>query len=342
MECDPDLQYIKLPDIHQSQYANMFDEAIKLRMIPYDRRVWDRYYFSKCNSHEEIEELLGIHCKLRNELHKDAKTISLWCQSRKFGDEVIKRIPGADDIALVRTHRQGSWMTRVRRETPSDYSFVQAQWFEQAKNCHSCPNCDGALRDTLLKTKRLPYLAFGMIVWRMKPHLEAFGYLNIRQYLGYDYVEDEDDLFNAYMASFSANIGVASISFEAYLNRKESTRDLIRNLPSTYHDISAEENLQCKDLTTFLKNDDRIWCLKEALESGLNWKDVQNNALFKDVTQRYGYDQLHLLPDGDVDEVARKLEEAYKRVFDESPVELHRLCEKGLLRAYVPQVWSAI
>ncbi|KAF3389731.1 hypothetical protein DPV78_011569 [Talaromyces pinophilus] len=159
---------------------------------------------------------------------------------------------------------------------------------------------------------RYPYLAFGMIVWRMRPCQVEFKYLNIWQYLGYDYV-DEEVLFNAYKAAVSLDIGVRGVLDYGYL-------------------------------TTLLENDESIWRLKEALNSGLNWKDVQNNNLFKDVTQRYGYDQLHVLPatEGGADEVALNLEETYNTVFDENPVKLHLACEAHNLHIYVPQVWLRI
>lgn len=317
-------------ELNADQYADMFDEAIQLKMIPYHFKVWDVFYFSKCDSHAEIELLLEIHFKLRYTLNKDAKTILRWCRERQFNEKVMFHIPEAKKHAVV---REGKWIIPVNRQRQHDYSEVRTLWFKQAKGCHSCPNCGNVLGER--KRERYPYLAFGMIVWRMSPEDEddMFRYRNIWQYLGYDYVDNEH-LFNAYMKSFSPNIGVGHISFEAYLNRIESTKRLLSNLPEGSSDYD--------DLVTLLKNDKSIWRFKEALESGLSWKDVQNDTPFKDVVQKYGYDQLHLFPEGEVEEVACKLNEAYNTVFDKNPVGLHHACEGHHLQTYVPSVWSEI
>lgn len=240
------------------------------------------------------------------------------------------------DIAVVRNHYDDKWMispTRTKRQV--NFSGVRTQWFDQATRCHSCTNRYGAVNDTS-KRMRYPFLAFGMIVWRMGACQVEFKYLNIWQYLGYDYV-DEEVLFNAYKAAFSLDIGVGAIYFKGYQNRK-ATNQLL------FDKLSAQGVLDYEYLTTLLENDESIWRLEEALNSGLNWKDVRNNNLFKDVTQVYGYDQLHVLPatEGDADEVALNLEETYNTVFDENPVKLHLACEAHNLHIYVPQVWLRI
>jgi hypothetical protein len=240
-------------------------------------------------------------------------------------------------IALVQTHHEGRWMTPpVTNLNQVNFSRVRTKWFKQAKDCHSCPNCEAAVNDAL-KRKRYPYLAFGMIVWRMKPSQVEFNYLNIWQFLGYSYA-DEESLFNAYKAAFSRDIGVATIYFEGYLDRNVSTQWLLGKLPNS--GFSDEGDFLYEDLATLLENEKSIWRLKEALNSGLNWEDVQNSPLFKDVTQKYGYDQLYLLPNSD--EVARNLREAYNTAFDEGPVELYRACEARNLQVYMSELWYRI
>ena len=115
-----------------------------------------------------------------------------------------------------------------------------------------------------------------MIVWRMKPWLDEFNYLDVYGELGYLATRDAAErltLFNAYTVAFSRHIRVGTRKFEEYLDRNQSTNILLGILSQA--GSRNEDNSFYRNIVTFLANAPEnpelsVWRLKHALFSGLS------------------------------------------------------------------------
>lgn len=66
-----------VPSLKEEEQALLFEEAIQLKMAPYDFRVWNRYLFDKCDA-DKITCLVNLLWYLLNIQKVKAREIGAW------------------------------------------------------------------------------------------------------------------------------------------------------------------------------------------------------------------------------------------------------------------------
>lgn len=337
---DEPIQTGPLRGLKPEEYGEIIEEAVHLRMIPYDLRVWHGYRFSSLRNHDAITILFEIYKELLVKQKLDAELIAQWCENGTFSIEARRKLYEREHKNFIDDHK-GAFKKR-KKEVLFDQKAGDA-WSEQAKHCLLCSKCQESVQDPTLLEKRYPYLVFGMIL-RKTLGQDIYQYVWHHLGLATDEYSRGMGLFRQYSEVVNRYIAGTAASKE-YEDHDAFTRKVFEKLSEV--GLSAGDRSLYRDLARFLKNTPNktggsVWRLEHLLFSGLDWESAQNRPLFKKVTQNYGYDQLPLVtgPKEYIDEAGQNLREAYIAAFENDPFELQRACGEGKLHMYVSQVWG--
>ncbi|KUL89499.1 hypothetical protein ZTR_04361 [Talaromyces verruculosus] len=319
-------------DLSPNEYEDMLKEALNLKMIPYDLRVWDRYLFSQCGTDiTAAKRLLKIYWSLIENFGTSVWEIGQWCQSGRVQEKVRERMPIFPFPTFQFPHTQEPDLSKL--------------WDVQAKGCLVSPPDYQKDVDT---TRQYFYYIFGMIVWRVYPKSawvcdEKHAKLDVWYELGYATGYDSNchtTLHRAYDAILSREPGIGTMRFNqlSSLNHLKAmvAQAIIKGGRSQ---LVFRNNFQSFFEKQSSNSEESVWRLRHALAlSDSAWEHMTNNDGY-DLFMEAAWDYCLTTPYEDQDHgiVLKNLREVYKWIIvnGKDPLAMHEAREKGELTKYV-------
>lgn len=239
-----------LKALSDQQYRDMFLEAQRLKMIPYDFRVWNRYLYSKFQNANDALILRNIYVLLWK-LRISVDTVGKWCAEGNFATNAhasVKRSENThgDSTHLLKFLEDNHDALSEREDHGSAYNQIKPNaWLDQAKLCvkHGEPKEKDNDPSVKMKKeadwvkKRNSYFSFGVVVWGyVRDPSWVLENINLDTWydLGFCVAHTnymQDNFKNLYWNPYRKDLGIASCSFEVFFDDQIKGR-----LPPVFED----------------------------------------------------------------------------------------------------------